>query len=149
MNCKSYAAAALVALLVNSGGILNTAFAGYEKIYFAPKLIEIYQVGVYCYVGNFDGSQAKQITVNLGYTTDLTIRGLTSYCEIRNLDLSTTCEEDVLGYENVISDTGTCHIRLNSDEENERANVFALCNNSRNTVVNMIYELCGILMEVQ
>ena len=150
MNCKVYAAVPLLMLLVSSTSIFSTAYAGPFEKYPYPFLarVEIYKVSVGCSGPDANDPPAKNLSVRLINTTDLTIRDTIGYCGTTTFDLSTTCEEDLSVYIDVISNTGMCEIRLISDHYGG-AGIDALCRGGRNPVVDMIYELCTIMMEVE
>jgi hypothetical protein len=144
MKRAIYTVVAIVAMLLSNFFAIGKLYAGSQSIYPYLKFVEIYHVSVNCYLHDYEDPIRKTTSLYLGATTDLTIRDTHDYCHGSTFNLGTTCEEDLQAYLDVISNTGNCEIQ--SDAWPNSAGIEALCRGNRNSVVNMIFDLCGVMM---
>ena len=147
MKRKIYVAIAFVALFLSNTCMIDSVYAGS----YYPKLTELYTVDVSCYfIATVNTPPEKQYGVYMNYSTDLSIRNTGDICHARTLDIDTTCAEDLTDYEEVISNAGMCEQKLNvwGNSGEESAGIDALCRGDRDKVVNMVFELCSIMMSV-
>ena len=111
--------------------------------------VEIYHVSTDCWLHEYEGQDPyKSWSVYLGKTTDLSIRDTSDYCSNYTDDVTTSCEEDMVAYLDVISGTDMCELRAHSHSPGS-AGGEALCKGTRSSVVNMIYELCSIMLNAE
>lgn len=111
--------------------------------------VEIYHLSTDCWFENYEGQEpSKYWSVYLGKTTDMSIRDTADYCSIYTNDVTTTCEEDIQPYMDVISGSGVCELRIHSHSPGS-AGGEALCKGPRSTVVSMIFELCSIMLNAE
>ena len=111
--------------------------------------VEIYHVSAGCWLYEYEGQDSYQSgSVYLDRTTDLSIRDTVDYCSFHSYDVTTSCEEHIQPYMDVISGSGICELR-NYSYSAGSAGVDALCRGQRSSVVDMIYELCEIMLNVE
>lgn len=108
--------------------------------------IEIYHVSASCWLHEYEGQESYESgSVYLDSTTDLSIRDTVDYCNFHTYDVTTSCHEHMQPYMDVISESGICEMR-NYSYSAGSAGIDALCRGQRSSLVNMIYELCEIML---
>jgi hypothetical protein len=136
--------------------VLTFSSAGYGGSYFPKSIIldisqpvEIYHLSADCWYQDYDGQDPSQYWgVYMNKTTDLSIRDSGDYCSFHTSDVTTSCEEDMQPYMDVISESGICALRTHSHSPGQ-AGGEALCRGSRSSVINIIHELCSMMLTVE
>ena len=111
-----------------------------------PESIEIYSLDINCWVHDYEPFN-KELSVWLGFSTDPTIETGDPCHGWTSDPLSTSCEEDLTSFEEILSGFHMCDYskRLND----HGGSIDIVCKSTRKSVVDLLYDACSLMRAIE